>query len=227
MNTRVFRDVGRAMSNKRYRLGINILENERRRRTLSEGEEYLRALLYDHLAARLRTNTDLRRRYLNIALAMYRSILGRNPRYFHALLRIGKIWEIRGHFKKALSYQTKAYRLMLKLPRADRGALAIGSTYEAMGNLRQAERWYKREAQAMLPDDFGTIANLLQFYLRVGKQRSALRLAPKLRILLRKEYSKQLYRGLGMRRSKYFRTIRAALEKAEAHPPLYTIRRRS
>ncbi len=122
-----------ALSNKKYLWGITNFEKYRKKYDFDNNQNYRLALFYDHLASSVK-NKKLFNKYLKKAENIYRGILKTNPNYFHALYGLGRIYRIKKNFRKALKYQIAAYNKMMELPKNQRGALAIGLTYEETGD---------------------------------------------------------------------------------------------
>ena len=196
---------GVAIANKKYRWGIDIIEKYAGRYSLSNNEKYKLGLLYDHLA--MKTRGSLKNRYLQKAEATYKKILKQNPKYFLALYGIGRTYSIRGNYDKALYYQSKAYQKMMKLPRNQRGALAIGVLYQKKRDYKNAEKWYLREYKNCPQNDFGTTLNLFNFYKGVKNYPKALFYGLKTEELIKTEFKKRIYRGLKMENSDFLKQI--------------------
>ncbi|MHB8523065.1 MAG: tetratricopeptide repeat protein [Limisphaerales bacterium] len=213
----LWKQYGLALSNaKHYPAAIRSFEQRRGAYRFTDSQEYKLAMLYDHLAMRQRKLPRRREENLKRADSIYRHILRRNPGYFLARYGVGRVQAIRGNYRRALRWQITAYRQMLALPRGQRGALAIGVLYHKMGNDRNAERWYLKEYRDCRRDDFGTTLNLFTHYKSVGEYTSAARYLSKLERLLKAEYRKPLYRGLGMMGSSFVKTINDAMEAVRA-----------
>ncbi len=211
---------GAAISNKKYRWGINIIEKYNRLYSLPENEKYGLGLLYDHLAMKIKKTIknkkrrrDLINQYLIKAMAIYEEILKENPKYLFALYGIGRIYNIKGDYKKALYYQIKAFQQMLKLPKNKRGALAIGVIYQKIGDYKNAEKWYLKEYKACKKNDFGTTLNLFNFYKTIKKYKKALFYGLKTEKLLKIEFKKKQYKNLNMKNSDFIKFIRKEINK--------------
>lgn len=140
VKTYLYKVKGIALSNNRYRWGINIFEKYRRHYVFSDSQLYTLGLLYDHLVIfNKKMEKNRARKYLKKAESIYQSTLKREPKSLFALYGLGRVSSVRGDYKKALFYQKKAYRLMQKRPRRGRGALAVGALYENSGNYKKAE----------------------------------------------------------------------------------------
>ncbi len=209
---------GVALSNNRYRWGVDVFEKYRRNYIFSDNQLYSLGLLYDHLVMFNEYKKNMKREkvkeYLKEAESIYQSILKRNPKSHMALYGIGRVWSIRGNYKKALLYQKRAYRLMQKLPRKEKGALAIGALYEKKCDYKKAEEWYKKEF-SNLKNDFGTTLNLFLFYKRRGNYNKAQLYRPKAKHLFKKEFKRETYRGLGIRKSKFFKGLSKQLKEVK------------
>ena len=206
---------GHAIANKKYRWGINILEKYAKRYSLNENEKYRLGLLYDHLAMKIKISiknekrkNNLVNKYLTKAKVLYEEILKKNPKYLLALYGIGRVYNIKGDYKKAIYYQIKAFRQMLKLPKNQRGALAIGVIYQKMGDYKNAEKWYLKEYRACKKDDFGTTLNLFNFYKTTKNYKKALFYGLKTEKLLETEFKKKQYKDLKMKNSDFLKSIR-------------------
>ena len=187
-----------ALANNKYRWGIDIFEKHRRRYAFNNNQLYTLGLLYDHLVMFNKNKKIKKKRaneYLRKAESIYQSILKEEPKSLFALYGLGRVWSIKGNPRKALAYQKRAYRLMQKLPRRGKGALAIGVLYEKMGDHKKAEEWYKKEYNN-LKNDFGTTLNLFLFYKRMNNYEKAFLYLPKIERLIKKEFEKDVYRGL-------------------------------
>lgn len=216
---RLYKVMGTAIADKRYRWGIRLTEKYARHHSLSENETYKLALLYDHLAMKMKQTkksktrkTELMNGYLKKAEELYRGILKTNPKYLHANYGIGRVYSIRGDYDTAIRYQVEAFKQMMKLPRNQRGALAIGSLYERKGDLRNAERWYLKEYRVCAKNNFGTACNLFLFYKRIRDYPKALRYAKKTEQLLKREFKRNAYRGIKMKSSKSIKFTEKEIE---------------
>lgn len=217
ISRRLYKIQGMAVANKRYRPAIAIYEKYLRRYALTANQQYQLALLYDHIAMmnQGRLKKKIFHAYLKKAEGLYCKILKENPRYFHALYGVGRIYHIKKEYKKGLRFQIRAYRQMLKLPRNQRGALAIGSIYESLGDYKNAERWYRKEHHDAPRRDFGTTLNLFLFYRKHGNRRKALRYAHTTEKLLPLEYKKKIYQGLKMQDSKFVKYIKREIKRTK------------
>ncbi|MDR3582152.1 MAG: tetratricopeptide repeat protein [Candidatus Pacebacteria bacterium] len=202
---------GIAIANVRYRWAIDVFERYRRKFELGKGLDYRLGLLYDHLA--MQSKGKAKEHYLREARALYENILKSDPTFFHALYGIGRIYSIRGNYRKALDFQKKAYRQMMKLPKSEHGALGIGNIYRILGDLKNAERWFLKEYRDTPKDDFGTPHNLFRFYEQIGETKKALRWALVTEKLLETEYKKDVYKGLNMKQSGWVKDIKKDIEK--------------
>ncbi len=204
---------GIALSRNKYRWAIGVFEKYRRDYEFSDDQLYALALFYDHLAM---TGKSAKKKkfkgYLKEAESMYKKVLKRNPSFHLAWYGLGRVWGAKGNFRKALLYQRKAYRMMLKLPRDERGALAVGYFYERLGDRKKAEGWYRKEYRG-LKGDFGAALNLFLFYKRVGNYKKVLLYLPVVEDLLKKEFKKNFYKGLKMRDSRFVQGIVKELEE--------------
>ena len=205
---------GHAIANKKYRWGINILEKYAKRYSFNENEKYRLGLLYDHLAMKIKLvknekqKRDLFEHYLKKAKIIYKDILKENPKYLHAIYGLGRIYNIEGDCDKALYYQKKAFKQMIKLPKNQRGALAIGVIYQKMGDYKNAEKWYLKEYKACRKDDFGTNLNLFNFYKTTKKYKKALYYGLKTEKLLETEFKKKQYKDLKIKNSDFLKSIK-------------------
>lgn len=206
---------GKAIANKKYRWGINIIEKYIRYYLFSDNEKYGLGLLYDHLAMKIQKMTAKGKRkkylfeqYLKKAEAIYKDILRENSEYLHALYGIGRIYNIKGNYGGALYYQKKAFHQMLKLPKYQRGALAIGVIYQKIGDYKNAEKWYLKEYKACKKNDFGTTLNLFNFYKTIKNYKKALYYGLKTEKLLETEFNKKQYKSLNMKNSDFIKFIR-------------------
>ena len=129
----------------------------------------------------------LAKKYLKKAISAYQEILQKNPNYFLALYGIGRVFEIRKQYKKALHYRLRAYSLMKKSASKNKplSLLAIGGTYEAMKDYKNAEKWFKQELKDLGANDLGANANLFSFYERRNSYRKAYPYAIKTEKLLK------------------------------------------
>ncbi len=218
LKKKFYKIYGTAVSNKKYRWGINLLEKYDRTYDLPENEIYRVALLYDHLAMKMRNrrrdrarSAKLANNYLNIAEKLYKRILVKNKSYLHANYGIGRVYSIRKDYDTAIKYQVKAYKQMMGLPRSKRGALAIGGLYAMKGDIKNAERWYLREYHSCPKNDFGAALNLFGFYKSQGMDKKALLYAIKTEQLLKREFTKKRYRGLDMNNSGFVKSIRSEI----------------
>jgi tetratricopeptide (TPR) repeat protein len=200
---------GVAASNWRYKKVIPLYEKYYRRYHFDINQKYRMGLIYDHRAMQI----GMRKKkifdsYLKKAELLYREILKEKPSYFHALYGIGRLYSIRGDYKKAIKFQTQAYKIMLRLPRSERGALAVGHLYEMLGDYKNAEQWYLRERRDTPRNDFGTALNLFQFYRKNKKIKKALRYALLTEKLMKSEYKKKIYKGMKMNSSGFIVEIK-------------------
>jgi tetratricopeptide (TPR) repeat protein len=204
-----------AVANKKYRRAIMLFERYRKRYVLPVHEKYRLGLLYDHLAMMHRGKIDRRafNTYLRKAGDLYHAILKEDPSYFHALYGLGRIYNAKEDYKKGLQFQIRAYREMMKLPKKQRGALAIGRTYELIGDWDNAEQWYLKELRNAPRDDFGVTLNLFMFYKNRGQRERALRYAARVEKLIKSEYRKQIYNGLKMQNSRFVKYVKREVEK--------------
>jgi tetratricopeptide (TPR) repeat protein len=204
----LFVESGKGISNLKYQKAINVYEKYYKKYQFEIGQQYRMAMLYDHRAMQVgEKSKKIFESYLKKAEDLYRDILKKNPLYFHALYGIGRLHGARGNHKEALKFQIKAYNMMLKTPRRERGALAIGYHYERLEDYKNAEKWYLREYHDTPRDDFGTALNLFQFYRRRGNGKKALRYALVLEKLVKSEYRKKIYKGMHMSRSGFVKEI--------------------
>lgn len=206
---------GAAVSNKKYRWGINIIEKYTRRYSFSDNEKYRLGLLYDHLTWNVRKliknekrKKNLINKYLTRAKNIYEEIIKKNPDYFLALYGIGRIYSFKGNYDKALYYQIKAYKKMLKLPKNQRGTLAIGVIYQKKEDYKNAEKWYLKEYKECPKNDFGTTLNLFVFYKERKNYKKALFYGIKTEKLLETEFNKKQYKGVNMKNSDFLKFIR-------------------
>ena len=205
---RIYRIGRHALANKRYRWGIQHLEKYQRQFQLRQSDKYVLGLLYDHEAKRHKEHMHT---LLSKADKIYHDIARDDPKYFLANFGIGRVHWIRGDYRAALRWQQRAYRQMLaRTPRA-RGALGIGQLYEERKDYTNAEKWYRKEFRA-LSGDFGTTINLMRFYTRRGAFRNACAYALRARRKMGSEFSRAVYRGLGIQKSKYLNEIRHEVE---------------
>lgn len=200
------------IANKKYLWGINIFKKYRRKYNFDDNQNYRLALFYDHASASTK-NKKYFNKYLKKADDIYRAILKNNSNYFHALYGIGRIYKIKKNYKKALKYQIAAYNKMIKLPKPQRGALAIGLIYEEMGDYKNAEKWYKKEIKSLLKNDFGGILNIFYFYKKTHNYKKALSNALQLEKLLKKEYKKNTYKNLKMKNSDFLNKIKSDIRE--------------
>lgn len=211
----LFKISGDAMANKRYYQAIRIFEKYKRTCEFSRDEEYRLAMLYDHVSIMGKARNKNSSRYLQKAEDIYRKLIAYHPNFLHGWYGLGRVYKIRGDYKNALRCQLKAYKLMLRQPRLERGALAIGLTFEAMGNYKKAEAWYKKELHDLSKNDFGATLNLFVFYKNRGDYAKASRLIKSLTLLIKKEYQKKIYRGLNMRKSNFLKWIQRAIQEVK------------
>ncbi len=204
-----------AISNKKYLWGINIIEKYAQRYSFSDNEKYGLGLLYDHLAINIekKNKNEKRKKYLTKAEIFYKEILKKNPKYHLALYGIGRIYDIKGDYKKALYYQIKAFRQMLKLPKAQRGALAIGVIYQKINDYKNAEKWYLKEYEACRKNDFGTTLNLFNFYKTIKNYKKAFFYGLKTEKLLKTEFKKKQYKDLKMKNSDFLKYIKKEINE--------------
>lgn len=222
-NDYLYKIHGTALSNEKFRWGIDIIEKYYSQYSFSDNREYSLGLLYDHLAMRT-TNKLLKKKYLDKAVLIYKKILKRSPRYFLAEYGIGRVYSILGNFQKAIHHQTKAYKEMLKYPKKQRGAMAISRLFEKIGDNKKAEQWYLKEYRDCKKSDFGTTLNLLGFYRRMENYDKALNYALKMEKLIKSEFKNKAYKGLKMTNSKFvsfikdeIRAIKSLAQKKEVH----------
>jgi tetratricopeptide (TPR) repeat protein len=205
---------GIAMSNLKYQKAIDLYEGYYGKFAFDLNQKYRMAMLYDHRAMQVGEKAkEVFNSYLKKAENLYREIFKESPSYFHALYGIGRLYSARGDYKTALKFQIKAYKIMLKTPRKERGALAIGSLYESLENYKKAEEWYLREYRDTPKDDFGTVLNLFQFYKRQNNLKKALRYAIVLERLVKSEYKKKIYKGMKMNSSGFVKEIKKSIRE--------------
>ncbi|HTY40103.1 MAG TPA: tetratricopeptide repeat protein, partial [Candidatus Paceibacterota bacterium] len=171
---------GYALWHNKYQEAIETYERYGSQYGLTNDQFYRLGLLYDHLAMAImfkaKTNTrtaskDQAAEYLSRADALYQDIIKRDRKSFLGWYGKGRVSGVRGNYRSAIRYQKRAYKYMLTQPRHARRALGIGFMFEMLGNVPQAEYWYKREVRNAPTGDYGTTANLFRFYLRRGQYR--------------------------------------------------------
>lgn len=205
---------GVAMANLKYQKAIDLYEKYYEKFVFDSNQKYRMAMLYDHRAGQVgELKKKIFNAYLKKAEILYKDILKEEPSYFHALYGIGRLYSIRDDYKAAIKFQTKAYAMMLRLPRSERGALAIGHLYEMMGDNKNAERWYLRERHDVSRNDFGTALNLFQFYQKNGNTKKALQYGLLTERLLAREYKKKIYTGMKMNSSDWVKGIKSDIKK--------------
>jgi tetratricopeptide (TPR) repeat protein len=205
---------GLAASNWRYKKVIPLYERYYRKYRFDMNQKYRMGLIYDHRAMQIGVHKKkIFDFYLKKAERLYREILKEDPSYFHALYGIGRLHSIRGDYKKAITVQTEAYKIMLRRPRSERGALAIGYLYEMLGDSKNAEKWYLREYRDTPRSDFGTALNLFQFYKKNKKIKKALRYGLLTEKLMKIEYKKKIYKGMKMNSSEFVVGIKRDLKE--------------
>ncbi|MDD4762037.1 MAG: tetratricopeptide repeat protein [Candidatus Pacebacteria bacterium] len=216
-----------SFSHKSYVSGIKIFEKYEKKYNFPVDQLYKLGMLYDHLAIieikekkELSANEQrkLSDKYLKLAENIYKRIIKKSPKYLHAFYGLGRIANAREEYKKTLHYWQKAFDLMLKQPKKERGALAIGGVYEKMGNLKKAEECYKKERISVRKDDFGTIFNLSLFYERTNQIKKAKKILPTLEKIFNKEFKKDIYRGLNLKASPWIKSIKEHIIKIKKAP---------
>lgn len=206
---------GIAVSNKKYKWGINIIEKYAQHYLFSDNEKYRLGLLYDHLAMNIvkKNKNNLIDKYLIKAKNIYEEINKKNPKYHLALYGIGRVYNLKEDYKKALYYQIKAFRQMLKLPKNQRGALAIGTIYQKIGDYKNAEKWYLKEYKECQKNDFGTTLNLFVFYKERKNYKKALYYGLKTEKLLETEFKKKQYKNLKIKNNDFVKYIRKEINE--------------
>ncbi len=216
ITSRIYKISGEAIANERYSQAIRIIERYAQKYILSKDCIYRLALLHDHVVMRAQEKGGKKRTarvHLYRAEELYRKILKEDPRYLHAWYGIGRVFGIRGDYTRALMYGRRAFQLMRKLPKKERGALGIGFLYEQLGDIKNAEAWYQKEYRACPKNDFGTISNLFRFYVRIKNFKKALLYAIKTEELIKREFRKKVYRGLRMKQSHFITSLEEEIKK--------------
>jgi tetratricopeptide (TPR) repeat protein len=218
--TFISRTISNAISNEQYAGAIKVLD--RYFTCLTDSQKYSFALLLDHSAMRsarhgqveASTGARAKAHHLRRAELLYRELMHR--KYNGVLVRLGmsRVCILRGQYSRAAAFQRQAFRMMKHMPLASRGALGIGSLYEQLGNIQLAKKWYVREYQLCGRYDFGVTLNLFRYYLRQGDAVKSRLFARKTKRLLRKELTKNQYRGLGLRSSKFVKNILKDIRRA-------------
>lgn len=205
---------GLAASNWRYKKVIPLYEKYYQKYRFDVNQKYRMGLIYDHRAMQIGAHKKkIFDSYLKKAEVLYREILKEDPSYFHALYGIGRLCSVRGNYKKAIKFQVRAYRIMLRLPRKERGALAIGYLYDMLGDPKNAERWYLRERHDAPQSDFGTALNLFQFYKKSGNIKKALQYGLLTEKIMKIEYKKKIYKGMKMSSSDFIKGIKKDIKE--------------
>jgi hypothetical protein len=181
----------RADATHSYKAGQKFFEKAAQKYDLGISYLYQLGILYDHYAIfnipRLKNKKRverLRSEYLAKAEVAYREILKRETNNLFGYRGLARVEQERGNHKKATQLAVKSYRLMMKLPRKERGVLAVGSFFEPLKDWESAEKWYKKEVRDLGEGDLGAVANLMSFYLRLGKKSLAQPWAKKTKGLL-------------------------------------------
>lgn len=143
-------------------------------------------LMYDHVFLK---DPAKQKPYEDKAISIYKAILKINPDSYKATWGIGRVWWHRKN-KKALPYVLAAYDLIKKVkdPAAPKGLYTqnVGMIYEMLGDMRNAEQWYKKGIK-VTPEDWGVYLNVIGFYNRQKNPAKAKPFLPKYAQLLKKE----------------------------------------
>lgn len=142
--------------------------------------------LYDHAALQKR-DSAARRAYEQQALSYYRRAIRLNQKDPFSMWGIGRIWWHRKD-KRALLYAQKAYRLA-KICKIDFGPFGQNIAFiydEIFEKYAFAERWYLRALKEEKRKTVRSYANLVQFYVKHGKDAQARRFARKMNLLFKK-----------------------------------------
>lgn len=192
-----------AIANIKYLRAIKILESHRKKFILDDNLLYQLGLLYDHQAALVqKINRQQANLYLEYARDTYTDIIKRNPKNFFALYGLARVYANQNNFKKAVIYAKRAYGEKNKLPQGQKGSLPVGGFYERAGNLKAAEKWYKKELEDLGGNEFGALMNLLIFYNRTKQSEKARSLAPRAEWLMQTEFKKDIYKNSPVLKSK-------------------------
>lgn len=184
----------------RYRWGINQIERFVKSGKFDEKLIYTLGLFYDHLVifktSKMKNarGRKLSRKYLKKAESLYKKILVHNPKSLWGHHGLARVYGQQKDFRRAIAHEKRAYRLLLKRPKAQQGALGVGSLYLAQGDIRGAERWFKKELRNLGSRDVGANANLMSFYYFTKNFRKALPCALHTEKLLNKELRKSAYK---------------------------------
>lgn len=196
-------------ANLKYDEAIKFAEKYRRRFIFDDNLLYQLGLLYDHKGTV---------KCLKKAHAIYTDLLRKNSKNFFALLGMARVLASKKRYQEAIRYAKRAYREKNKLPIGQKGALAIGHFYKIAGDLKGAERWYKKELKDLGGNESGAFFNLFLFYSSIGKHKKAYSLAFKAEELMKKEFEKDIYKNpknspvLG---SKSMKLWKAEIQKAK------------
>lgn len=208
-----------ADARRKYRWAIDIFEKYRRQFPFDEKLEYKLGFLYDHLAifktAKLRKRKQRRElidRYLKTARIIYQGILRKNPRYALAWHGLSRVYQMRGDYRKAISYELKAYKLLRKRPKSKRGILGIGNIYLQKGDYKMAEYWFEKELLDLGRNNLGANANLMKFYIETKNYKEALPYALRTEQLLKKELGGSFYKKAD-RNNKTIKLLKRQIEE--------------
>lgn len=212
------------MSNEKYYGMIHVLERYREKYNVGPNFLYRLALLYDHYGGRLffpkeSSGQDKKKGkiYLKKAENIYKHLIKADPKNLFAFMRLGELASAHNDNDKALRYYKYARKLRNKLPIKQKGSIPIGSVYERISNYRAAELWYKKDIEDMKSKDFGSYANLFLFYCNRENYLKARHMSSKLKRLIKKEFSKEVYKGTNILESKYIKDILDRVDKVEKY----------
>ncbi len=174
-----------------YRQAIDTFERYRKEYEFDEQYLYKLGVLYDHLylfkTSKIKNHQKrnrLAKLYLNKAKQLYREVVSQNPHNLFGYRGLARVAEARNKHQEAIRYAKKAFSIWKTIPRKQKGALGIGTFFESAGQIKDAEKWYRRELSVLGEKDIGAVANLMRFYQRTKKIDEALPLANKLERIL-------------------------------------------
>jgi len=216
LHDKLMKAIHDGISNIRYGKAIKLLEKYRGKHKLDDKLMYQLGLLYDHEASVVEKNDPkLAETDLTKASRIYFDILRRDPKNFFAMYGLARVYANRKDFKTAIRWAKKAYHEKNKLPAGQRGSLPVGSFYERMGDLKNAELWYRKELKDLGKKEFGTVMNLLMFYNRTKQNKKAYRIAFIVAKLMEEEFKKTIYKNSPVLKSKALKAWKKEIQKAK------------
>lgn len=179
----IFRRAIFGRGQKRYDIAIKNAEQILKRFPKLKTQRNLNdlGLVYDH-AALFKINKVQKRRYEEKALKLYKKILylDSNSIYVpYAVWGIGRVWWHRKN-RKAIKYAIRAAELMKQITgKAGLMISNIGAVYEELGDLKEAETWYKKGVKES-SKELGAYLNLVDFYYKTKNFSLVKKYIPKL-----------------------------------------------